>query len=263
MATIRRILICGDLHTKTKYLPKLQELSKKVSRTILLGDYCDDWNAYPEHSYELIYQLHEWKQKAKGKLILLLGNHDLSEWFGGEFRCSGWNFQTNKLVSYFFEKNQQDFEISFAVGNTLFTHAGLTQDWTEQNLPIDKKPQKLSFARFLSCEMNLAFRNRDKKFLSALRQVGYERGGYSHSTSPIWADYNELISSPFPSINQIVGHTPVTGITEITTSSNNQLIFCDTLSTYLSHGKVSPYGDQTVIIYDMKTKTYEIIPLTD
>lgn len=237
----KRFLVCGDLHTKYDiFLRAINKFeTEKFDKIIFLGDYCDDWNASPESSRELLEHLIEFKNKYPNKCILLLGNHDLSEWFGGDFKCSGYNSITHLICKDLFDKNENLFQIAYPYKNWLFTHAGVHNSWLKDISLLDEEFKEMKYPYRISAELNLSLSERNNnikynRLFKALNSVGGYRGGFS-SPSPVWTDYKELISNPAQHINQVVGHTPVKTIVSHTIKRENKkdiLYFCDTHSTY-------------------------------
>lgn len=259
-------VVVGDLHTKIDILDWILTITKnnpQTERIIFLGDYVDDWNTPPEASYNLLSKLIELKKQFGPKIILLLGNHDFSEWFGGKFKCSGFNPVTHTIVKPLFDENEDLFQLAFSDGKYLYTHAGITSSWVKDiqliddlYLPLnsDKSDDWANYLNWVFKERNNDFTAH--KIFNTLNQVGGYRGGFD-SPSPIWADKQELIAKPLKNINQIVGHTPVKTITNhvVRNTGKNifELIFCDTLSTY-SDG--TPYGDKTFLLKFDKENSY-------
>lgn len=242
-------LFVGDLHTKYHILEKVKELSKNYDKVIFLGDYVDDWNAVPEASYNLLNSLIDFKKQNTDKVVLLLGNHDLSEWFGRPFACSGYNPLTSNLVKPLFEQNEHLFDIAYSpTPHTIASHAGFTNFWTETALN-----KKYRSATSLATDINRAFHNRFnyesphqqeyEKIFYHLADVGYARGGWE-KPSPLWADTTELVADWFPFL-QIVGHTPHKTIT-FYNRYNREVYFCDTFSTYTNG---TNFGDCSLLTF--------------
>ena len=237
---VSRVLVIGDLHTKIANLEKAIKTfeDEKFDKVIFLGDYVDDWNTPPEASRNVLVKLLEFKYKYKDKCILLLGNHDLSEWLGTSFKCSGYNGITHMIVRDIFYDNEDCFQMAYEENNYIFTHAGIHNQWLKDISLLDDKFKNLN-AKSIVKELNYSLKLRYEELcynqlFESLNSVGGYRGGFS-SPSPIWADYHELISNPMPHVNQIVGHTPVKKIILHTIKRGDErdhLFFCDTQSTY-------------------------------
>lgn len=124
-----KILVCGDLHAKYNILEMVKEKAKDFDKVIFLGDYVDDWGKVPEASYNLLNSLIEWEKAEPKKVILLWGNHDLSEYYGGAFICSGYQPLVHSCVKDLYEDNLDLFQLTYYYKNYLFSHAGLTRGW--------------------------------------------------------------------------------------------------------------------------------------
>lgn len=263
MAIEKKILVCGDLHTKIHILDRVIEQSKDYDRVIFLGDYVDEWNASPDASFNLLRRLINFKKENEDKVVLCYGNHDASYAFGGNFRCSGFNPITKMLVEDLFLKNQELFNVSYEEADILFTHAGLTNGWVKDNKLEGHDAKSYSEA------LEHAFRNRgvddtSNHIFKALSTAGGARGGI-HSPSPLWADYTELIADSVPHITQVVGHTPSRSVLNHTVTNGDgtkhNLFFCDTHSLYRDGENI---GDNTLLeitTFNNDEPLFTIIPL--
>ena len=246
-----RYLICGDLHTHFDILKQVEELSKDYDKVIFLGDYVDDWNAIPEASYNTVKELIDFKLTNPDKVVLLLGNHSFSEWFGRPFLASGNNPITHKLVEPLYSDNEELFNIAYVPEGieVLVTHAGLTYRWWEKyfsELPYEGELKAKNYADAL----NWAFHHRGddvtaEEAFYGFADVGYMRGGHSEP-SPIWADSNELILDGIGGLPQVVGHTPFSTVT-FYENPNTELYFCDTHSTYRDGTNI---GDNSLLVLE-------------
>lgn len=224
-----KVLVCGDLHTKHHILAKTKEKAAGYDQVVFTGDYVDDWNAVPDASYNILQALVAWKKLEPEKVVLLLGNHDLSEWLGGIYRCSGWNNRTSQMVRLFMQENSSMFQVAYAVDNILITHAGVTQGWWKDcKFPRLKNAQE--YATWLNGSFSTTTPQINQDF-AKLAAAGWARGGWNEP-SPLWADKTELQNDAVQGIGQVVGHSPVRGITIDTITRKLPLVFCDTHSTY-------------------------------
>ena len=256
-----KILVCGDLHTKYDIFSKVKELARNYDKVVFLGDYVDEWDAIPEASYNLLWALVDYKKSEPDKVVLLLGNHDLSEWFppNSLFHCSGRNSKTSTLVKPVYSENASLFQIAYSYKNYLFTHAGLTSQWAKDNkFEIENRddvPRASQWAYILN---SLLLGNQDFVLGDTIRPLataGYMRGGI-HAPSPLWADEQELKYNPIYGVNQIVGHTPQRTTTQhIVTNGDGtktELWFCDTHSLMPSK---EPIGDSSLLSIEDDTIT--------
>ena len=278
---MKKILVVGDLHTKFPVLWAVQKLIPQYDKVIFLGDYVDDWDVSPEVSYNFLNEIIKLKMDSPEKVVLLLGNHDLSEGFaeqkGDTFSCSGYNPYTHSLVKDLYKTrmtgNVPIFCMSYFHG-FLFTHAGVTNKYwnsikylvkkeypnLEDILEYEKAYDKTRKGVVVDTILNYAFlnglSNPNDKLFKTFAQVGSSRGG-NQTPSPVWADKDELVENPLHDVSQIVGHTPVKKIVQSSVMTKDNLVtltFCDTFS--LSYdwydGMTYPIGDNSLLEIDFR-----------
>lgn len=249
-----KILVCGDLHTKFHIFETVREMAKDYDRVVFLGDYVDEWDAIPETSYNLLKALIDYKKQYPKKVILLLGNHDLSEWQGKPFVCSGFNERTHALVASLYDKNASLFDIAYSENDLVFSHAGFVQEWVDKYFPNGfLTTQELADA--INQDFHSQLESSLREGLWKYSDVGYERGGYSYP-SPLWADEIELTNSPYKDFRQVVGHTPQHEIYKID-EPGKFLVFCDTFSLYPDK---RPFGNNNLL--EIEGQTFRPIQLT-
>lgn len=253
-----KILCVGDIHAKPWVVHAVEALKDDYDRIIFLGDYVDGWDAHPSLSREALEAVTTFYNQNKFKVILLRGNHDFSEYYGHrkrEFLCSGFHYGVYNRCQSLYSDNWQDmFTVHIFHGNSedsrndyWVSHAGITSGWDKQ---------------WGELWDNFSFEQKSKTSLldteELLTQVGSARGGSSLNPSPIWADKDELIASPKPFVNQIVGHTPVKTVTchefKNGDGTRNKIFFCDTFSTYRNG---LPYGDESCLSLDTESGEWE------
>jgi len=167
---------------------------------VFIGDYVDsaDWQ-----DDEIIFNLQEiisLKKKFPEKIILLLGNHDLSYYYNGHgrHRCSDFREGQLPLLFSIFSTNKQLFQAAWGIGNHLWTHAGVIQRWynvyiKDQVLPSDKN---------LSDTLNRLF----NAYYQPLFHAGFLRGGLFEDGGIFWAHKHEINDDPLRGYHQVVGH---------------------------------------------------------
>lgn len=229
-----RVLICGDLHTKYNIFDQVKQLSENYDKVVFLGDYVDEWDTPPEASHNLLIGLKEFYEQQPSKVVLLLGNHELSEWQGHNFKCSGWNSITSNYVNDFMFKFHSIFKLAYAEDDILYTHAGITAQWANKYLFTNPHIDYTQYnADALARELNHSLYHKndndiDDNIFNGLSEVGYSRGGFG-VPSPIWADINDLLSDRLIGVTQVVGHTPLHTSMHYK-SLLTDLYFCDTHS---------------------------------
>ena len=167
------------------------------------------------------------KKAYPDKIILLIGNHD-EPYFHHEtdgYRCSGFRPDLHRALSHVLIPQKDIFQYAYGIGNYLFTHAGISQDWYLKHFDILNKWAKRMEINIENIEdLWLVLNAIDKtsnKFI--LHEVGPERGGMdSEFGGPLWCDMKEIITScPLFGLNQVVGHTNQPFISRIHTFGNN------------------------------------------
>jgi hypothetical protein len=197
-------ILCPDIHGRDFWKIILEKYDGSVP-VIFLGDYLDpyfDEGITPEKALNNFKEIFEFKKKWGDKVILLLGNHDMS-YYDKKFRCCRFSYENAEWYNKFLNENIKDFTMCYEINNgekkILFTHAGIHPEWIAQNYLEPKYDAKY---------INELF-EKDKNYFNI---YGYYRGGYPFDTgSPIWADIREFNTSNCKNydenIIQIVGHT--------------------------------------------------------
>lgn len=246
-----KVLAVGDMHAKQPWiLPYIDEVLKynPVDRVVFLGDYTDDWSASSQNILDALdYQI-DWvyqKESEGFSIVSLVGNHDfgyLSE--GIPYLCSGNRRDILEPVKERLKK--LNLEICHYQDNILFTHSGILVDYIKKYI----SPTDIYSSKTVG-QLRSMFKNLDKHLMN----VGPSRGGYLNEIpGPLWTDIRDITSNgnydPCTPYNQVVGHTPVSRVTQITNYSCNY-IFCDTFSLYhdIYEGD-SAIGDGSVTIID-------------
>lgn len=184
-----RTLLISDVHERYDKLLRIEEDHfHKADRVVMLGDFFDTYN--PKGKVGLIVT---W---LKGKLYdpkftICWGNHDAHYAFQSkEFRCSGYNPTTQKLLAKEMSPDDwKQFKPFTTVGPFLVSHAGFCPDTIHLK---DKADEALK----------AAFAGLHHEFWGA----GYARGGMQAVGGPVWLDWN-FEFEPLPDQPQIVGHT--------------------------------------------------------
>ncbi len=202
----KNILIIPDVHGRTFWKEALE--TGKYSKVIFLGDYVDpyQWEGIDHLStlsnFKDILSL---KMLHPNDVVLLLGNHDMSyysdyyhELAGSDRHDEKHENELNQLFISWASYFQLAHEEMIAGHRYLFSHAGVTQPWLQQNIDIIKVADAEHLNQLVKSDEGIA----------TLAQAGFMRGGGYRSGSIVWADADELAASgPLSDTYQIVGHT--------------------------------------------------------
>lgn len=249
-------LCVADLHLKQQFvLPCIDRLlvnpAFSINRIVFLGDACDDWDASAFSALDALEFYADWveKKRAEGLDVdVLLGNHDFAYIRGKQGPGTIWTIMFD--VRNILEKRLK-VQVATVAGGALCTHAGIVSSWRRGfALDIEEKDDAQVWADFLNTMLNFG------GCWEALGSCGPTRGSWGRP-GPLWADYRDMIASPFGNFDQIVGHTPMkTLTTHLTRPRNATTYFCDTMSLR-SDGK--PLGDGSMLLVEGDGEK-EIIP---
>jgi predicted phosphodiesterase len=217
-----KVIILGDTHGRNSWEKIDKETASKV---IFLGDYFDSFNIPFQEQWDNFCNILDYKKDNPDKVILLLGNHDYHYLWTTNEHYSGYQPENRNQIAACLDAEIEDgnIQICYVFNDFLFSHAGVTKEWYENNI-INKTN--------IRDDINNLFKtNRDAfKFTPSNPMDNY---GDSITQSPIWVRPRALLSNKVDGFTQVVGHTHQQNI-EI----NNDVIFIDTLE----------YGDEYLII---------------
>ena len=199
---MKKRIILGDPHGRWNYIKDIYD-KEQPDEVIILGDYFDSFkiDAYEQRDcYNNIIELrNQHLTKNLGDFVMLIGNHDyhyMDENFG---RCSGWNPLTCSIASYplcrDFEAGILKFVYIDYKNFTIYSHAGVSQDWFDYWCKDLEDINKLGPKAFAFTYKN-----------------GGDSYGSSTFSSPLWIRPEGLKKCPYGSNtndtwNQIFGHT--------------------------------------------------------
>ena len=199
-------LVLGDIHGHWDNLKKIYDL-EDPDEVIILGDYFDNFNDSDQSIYDCyrdILQLRgDHLANKTGDFIMLIGNHDFhyNHWYE---KCSG--YRSSMAVKNAIILNSYSQHLKFIyldeINNTLYSHAGVTKHWLQENL--GDKYDKDSY-KYIN-EFNHEYFKYTKKGGDIFRT------GESIYASPIWCRPDSLNIDAINNENgepiiQIVGHT--------------------------------------------------------
>lgn len=217
-----KILCIPDVHSRKFWRQCIFNNVAKVDKVLFLGDYVDPYSGESELEENIedgLIDIINLKKNEPDKYILLLGNHDCHYIWSDIPESSRYNRFKAKLYYNIFKEHLDLFKLVYVNENTVFSHAGITQEWAKlvyDNLDIPKKDDNISvieIAIFLS-ELDL---KEDNSFCSTLGMISHYRGGYYNTGSCIWADikehvdlketYDKIIPIGDDECFQVFGHT--------------------------------------------------------
>lgn len=222
MENNRRVISVGDVHCKGVWK---QIDPAKYDTIVFAGDYVDSWDESNDQMISNLLDIVEFKKGYPDKVILGIGNHELSYWPGLHQVCSGYRAEIAGEITAIYQDNRKLFQAAFQMNDHLWTHAGVHVGWWNKFIrEFEKELERrgldgLDKPETMAEQLNMAF----ELNLPCLFDVSHLRGGREDVGGIFWCDKRELEKKPFPGIRQVVGHTPVP---EITTIKNVTFIDC-------------------------------------
>jgi hypothetical protein len=208
----------------------------QADRIIFVGDYVDSFDISSVEILHNLKEIIEFKKVLGDRVVLLLGNHDIQYIFKGH-GCSGYRPEMQHDLYQLFRENRELFQAAYQIGNTLWTHAGVTYGWLKEmrkemfNTVRSKKISDVAEDRTytLADEIQFAW----DLDLDSLYNVDGSSGGTSMWAGPFWVRPKTLNGNFLAGTTQIVGHTAKPGIemVEIDTKKPTKHYYIDCLDT--------------------------------
>lgn len=228
------IIAIGDVHGEMDGLQEVlihagvidsRGLWRGGNKTLVqVGDVVDR-GPYPFEANRLLSTLQRDAEAQGGKVIRLIGNHEL-EILRGNFYLT--TLLQHKVMPYREEMMKDILEnrvtAAFAAQGYLFTHAGLTSEMMEtisaeiSPLPVDEQ----TLADHINRVLVRAVQEGD--FSHPIFSVGRSRGGNRELGGIFWEDIRVLSGFQPAELKQVVGHTPLKRIVQ---SDTGRLIGID------------------------------------
>jgi predicted phosphodiesterase len=216
-------IIVSDIHGKDVW----KEINiKKYDKVVFLGDYVDHFTAADFTIESNLEHIINFKKRHSDKVELLLGNHDIQYLYYPHFQCSGFRPTMQRGLTYLFNKHKKCFNVAYGRGNYLFTHAGVTNAWYNENIMSHKLDELRESSESLAELLNQI---NESRYRHLLHTVGYHRNGEGNG-GITWADRKETMTDTLHGYHQIVGHTPVEE-THTVSYTGRSVTYTDILST--------------------------------
>ena len=207
-----KILVLGDIHGRKCWYDIISK--EAPDKVIFLGDYVSTHeNITSEEQIANLKDLIEYKQQHKDSVIMLRGNHDIQHLGYYWAECSG----KYPMVAHYMSTHKDEFidntqwvhvEIIDGV-SYLFSHAGVSKVWLDNN--------KLTVNDINNQPINETFAFTPNNF--------GDMCGYSETQPCTWIRPATLLDCGIDGYIQVVGHTPVSTITNV----SNKIWLCDAL----------------------------------
>lgn len=217
---MKKTIAIGDVHGRTNWKDIVAQHPK--DRIVFLGDYCDPYEDVSNfHVLDNLLDIIKLKKEREDDVVLLLGNHDMHYLDPSFPQGTRYNDGIAPMITSLLEESRDSFQFAYQEDMTLFTHAGLSQNWWL----FDFKGTEGDEGRSIADQLN----HPTPEQLKAMYQVGLSRGGSSLRGGIFWADARETSRDPLQDVHQVVGHTQMDSILIVSPSESTSITFCDCL----------------------------------
>lgn len=189
-----KIVVIGDIHGCNKW-KNIVDMHPDATEFIFIGDYFDSFTRSHAECISNFKEIIKWKESTDVKVIMLIGNHDfhyMSECGG---RYGGWSAWHAAEIGELLRVNKHHLQAAYQSGKYLFTHAGVSKQWYEDNFQE---------AGNISDQINDLWSYDKRPF----NHSGMEMYGNYDGEGPMWIRPEALRRNPLDdNIIQIAGHT--------------------------------------------------------
>ncbi len=193
-----KIVAIGDIHGSAAWKPIVEK--ETCDKLVFIGDYFDTFDPVsPQRQKDNFKDILALKKAEPDKVILLFGNHDYHYLNTTDEQYSGFMTEQKTDIAELLQPAIEAdlLQMCFVWENLLFTHAGVTKTWCQNN-DVDTDSLEISLNDLLKYRPN-AFR-----FTSGRNHSPY---GDDVEQSPIWVRPRSLRRDGIDGYIQVVGHT--------------------------------------------------------
>src|ERR1035437_1847017 len=229
-----KIVVVSDIHGVDIW-KKIVSDNDDADKFIFIGDYFDSFNITGEKQIHNFKDIIAYKKSNTDKVILLIGNHDWHYIMMGR-HYSGFQKGFQYYIREELESATKEglMQICYIHDNYLFSHAGVTKTWCENN----------------DVDLNNIEQSINDLFTYKPRVFNFTTGKYCDiygnetSQTPIWVRPKSLLADAVEGYIHVVGHTVKDNIVIY-----DNVILTDTLQTSCEYIVIE---DGVVIIEKIK-----------
>lgn len=238
-----KVLAVGDLHRKWGFVERILWFAKNngYNKVVFTGDYADDFTGNYKDTIHLWGMMFCPPRGYKRMVVPLMGNHDFAYAYAPEMKVlfgdnnvqTGFDLETLRHIDIpYMNEMGKKFFLSEKIDDVVYTHAGMTTEWTKKWLENDP--------------------------IQIANIPGHLRIPYMYfgdQMSPIWARYSEGVEPTFYSKlypKQVFGHTPVQTCTEFEDG-------CWCIDTFSTDRHGLPIGDRSLLEIE-DGRNFRVVP---
>lgn len=236
---MNKIIAIGDTHGRDTW-KKIVEKESDADTIIFIGDYFDTFDpalrGRPE--MENFKEIVAFAREKRGKVVLLIGNHDFHYMECAQEQYSGYNKEFAPLFSKLLADASDLLTMCHIQGGHMFTHAGVSTKWLEDNnCTVD--------------DINNLYKTKPEAF----RFYRGDKSGYGDNwhQSPIWVRPESLVPNAVQDYIQVVGHTHQEYVSYYEGSEPTRLVMIDCLDNVDEYLTVINGQPQTSTLHDVQT----------
>ena len=254
-----KLVVIGDIHGRDIWKQIVAKEHDDTDEFIFVGDYFDSFTVKGIDQINNFLDIIEFRNTSiYHKVTLLIGNHDHHYYPGvDDSGTSGYQTLLAPSIKHTVSENKQYLQAAYQSGEFLFTHAGLSSEWLNDNIVMWDVPNLAMYVNdlFYYQPQKLAYR--------PYKQVGdqvYGVGGYGSETfqGPLWIRPKALMAANRDTLRnqiiQVVGHTPQDTIDIKGKSTGGRYYFIDTLEYGQNQYLVIKDGDVSLGILNNKNE---------
>ncbi len=209
-----KTVVIGDIHGRTTW-KEIVDGEQDADVVVFMGDYFDSRDRVAgakqlQNFLDIIHWKLEVESLGKKEVVLLFGNHDFHymPWYTREPYSGYLPYMAAKyrkvLVS-----NLQHLTMAYAMGDVLFTHAGVSVEWL--NRFAVKPDAETPWLRLSAADIAKAINDTFEQFPKRFDFNGFNPFGDDPQQSPIWIRPWALEIANIARLNaglvQVFGHT--------------------------------------------------------
>jgi hypothetical protein len=231
-----KLVVIGDIHGHDSWKQVVAQ-EHDADEFVFVGDYFDSFTVKGPDQINNFLDIIEFRNTSiYHKVTLLIGNHDHHYYPGiDDSGTSGYQTLMAPSIKHVVDDNRQYLQVAYQSGDFVFTHAGLSSEWLDDNVVgwnvsnmVDKVNELFQYQ-----PNNLAYRS--FKYYDYENNQAQLAGGYGNETfqGPLWIRPRALMEANRDTLRtqiiQVVGHTGQTQIDIEGKATGGRYYFIDTM----------------------------------
>lgn len=222
-----KVAAIGDIHGTTKFLEcykNIQENDSDVDKIIVLGDWFDPYDDIDLDT--MIERYNEFVKiwKSDNRIISILGNHDIAGYIiVNDFTNRTIRFgKSSQKISDAIEPNLSESYLTYKVGDYMFSHAGVSQEWLNDISGFSK----CNYVNdIINCKKG--WTTDELSDICMFYPFDWSGCGEHPRQSCVWIRPHTLINNAIEGYHQVVAHTRLEKISKVSLKNGKDLWIVD------------------------------------